>query len=768
MHLFKLCIIMCNKVKGQYLFEFLSILLCRNLLACLNKVIQIPDDKNDIWQAADNNSCFCIFTITMFSILWLCVCMTCFMPTNASTTDLKSGNKDCVLVIDEDEVAEIRRLLIMDHVNMIDLRVFSAPNFNEPLFPNLQITFVNGDGRVIISWLDIKYLIITWTLSAGRTRYDLHVREGRTGCIQAMENGRDSVSGSLLKRFIGSTSRTGCEVCYVEGKSNQLPVTRTCCKMAKNNQSKYECDVDRYRNQLLNLFVIPNIPSYITLMGFVFVVIFCCPFFVQTSLTHYNNNTYYYLTESTMSIPCIVRHIVSEDHGQAISKIRRFVFVILTSILYTSHFWQHLEGRQIYLNYFFIYWVICFPFTKLLNDVTLPEDDQRLHLLQGTPFSCLSKFMALHLQYDIRNLHSSHNTEFECLISLPFNIKQWNAAIKKLYNVILQKVVILRCQSKNSICNSLQKHAFCLVTTSICLVCIPFVFVMIIVLIIVTICAYMYRKLKIVVESGSKKQAATSRYQILLCTHEVLISIFSIIFLGVILLFSWIPLCLGLLFNIIYFIPYITVVSVSTFYFLQFWKSMDSKYFALKMFIYEEYRSRINDDDSAINNNSQKESGAIVPVVSKQLYHKIRERLLPYHTNLWFHGFQVFVTFFFSIVFVYIITVLQRNHATSVVKVLTTMSVSVIPYIYNSVVLKSSEEQKRAWDERLKINVKRVVDELIAEDPELATTVLTIRPYKNETTGVQRSDIEDSTEHDEITSVCIVEPRDNIQYVTSM
>lgn len=377
MHLFKLCIIMCNKVKGQYLFEFLSILLCRNLLACLNKVIQIPDDKNDIWQAADNNSCFCIFTITMFSILWLCVCMTCFMPTNASTTDLKSGNKDCVLVIDEDEVAEIRRLLIMDHVNMIDLRVFSAPNFNEPLFPNLQITFVNGDGRVIISWLDIKYLIITWTLSAGRTRYDLHVREGRTGCIQAMENGRDFVLGSLLKRFIGSTSRTGCEVCYVEGKFNQLPVTRTCCKMAKNNQSKYECDVDRYRNQLLNLFVIPNIPSYITLMGFVFVVILCCPFFVQTSLTRYNNNTYYYLTERTMPIPCIVRHIVSEDHGQAISKIRRFVFVILTSILYTSHFWQHLEGRQIYLNYFFIYWVICFPFTKLLNDVTLPEDDQR-------------------------------------------------------------------------------------------------------------------------------------------------------------------------------------------------------------------------------------------------------------------------------------------------------------------------------------------------------------------------------------------------------
>ncbi|CAB4001660.1 Hypothetical predicted protein [Paramuricea clavata] len=667
----------------------------------------------------------------------------------------------------------------MDHVNMIDLRVFSAPNFNEPLFPNLQITFVNGDGRVIISWLDIKYLIITWTLSAGRTRYDLHVRESRTGCIQTMENRRDFVSASLLKRFIGSTSRTDCEVCYVEGKVNQLPNTRTCCKMTENDQSKYECDVDKYRNDVLNLVFFPNIPVYITLMGFVFVVIFCCPFFVQTSLTHQNNNTYYYLTESTMSIPCIVRYIVSEDHGKAISKIRRFVFVILTSILYTLHFWQHLEGRQIYLNYFFIYWVIFFPFTKLLNGVVLSEDDQRLHILKGTPFICLSKFMSLYLQYDIRGLHSSritdlhspHNTNLLLLISLPFNIKKWYETIKKLY-CVLDKVVISGL-SRNYNCNSVPKYAVLwLFTTFVCLVYIPVVFVMLIILIITTICAYMHKKFKIVVHSDSKQatRSAQSRYQTLRHMHEALILILSIFFFGVIFLFSWIPLYLGLFANLIYFIPYITVVSVSTFYSLQFWKSMDSKYFALKMFIYEEYRERTseNNDDLGIQSSSQKESGEIVPVLPRELYHKIRERLLPYHTNLWFHGLQVFAALYFLGFFVYMIMMLQRSHATSSVKVITTMSVSVLPYIYNSVVLKSSEEQKRAGDERLKINVKRVVDELIAEDPELATTVLTIRPYKNETTGVQRSDNEDSTEHDE-TSVCIVtEPRDSIQYETSM
>ena len=676
-------------------------------------------------------------------------------------TDLKLRNEDCVLVMEKADVAEIRRLLTMDHVNMIDLQLFSGPNFSKPLFPRLEITFVNEDGRVLISWLDIKYLIITWTLSAGRTRYDVHLRESPTGCIQTMKNIRDFIAGSLLKQFTGM-QRTACEVCYLEAK-----VTRKCCKIAESDHPKYECNKDKYGNTVLNLIFLPNIPSYITLIAFVFIAIFCSPLFVQSSLTLQNNNTYYYLTERTMSISCIVRHIISDDHGRVISKFRRSVFVILISVLYTSHFRQHAEGRQIYLDCIFFYWAICFPFTKLLNNVVLSKDEQRLHMLQGTAFFCLSKFMALHLEYDIRDLHSSHSNEFdglELLISLPFNIKRWNTAMKRLYNVILQKVVILRCQSKNSICNSLQKHAFCLITTSLCVVYILIIFVMIIILIITTTFEYLHRKFKIVVHSNSKNKAAASRYETLLSMHEALILILSITFIGTILVFTWIPFLTGLLVNIIYFIPYITVMSVSAFYFAQIWKSMDSKYFALKMFIYEEYQDRMSDADPGIGDNSQKKSGAIVPVVSKELYHKLRERLLPYHANLWVHGLQLFVSLGLLFLFFYIIMELQKYHATAVVKVLTTMSISVLPYIFNFMVLKSGDEEKRALDKKLKMNVKRVVDELIAEDPELARTVLTIQPYNNETSGFQKSDIENSAEHDEDSVI----EQDNIQYVTSM
>ena len=711
--------------------------------------------------------------------------MACLMPTNAATTNekretsilktplktnLKSRNDICTLMIKKGQVDEIRWLLTMEHVNMIDLQLYSGTNFSEPLLPHLKITFVNGDGRVLISWLDIKYFIITWTLSAGRTSYNLHVRESRKGCLQTVKNMQDFVSGSLLQQFIGSTQKTSCEVCYLKARPEEK-FTRTCCGIAGNDNSKYECSKDKNRNELLRLIFLPNIPAYITVVAFVFIAIFVFRMVVQTSQTRQNNSTYYYLTESTMSIRCIIRHVISDDHGQGVSRIRRFLFVFLISFVYISHFRQHLKSEQIYLDCIFLYWAICFPFTKLLDTVIQPSNNHHDCILQGKPFTSLSNFMALYLRHDIRNLHSSHDSSHSdnngllLLLSLPFNIKMWSDTIRRLYNIAVTNVGILRWPNV-CVCGGLPACVLSWVfTIFICLIYIPVVFVMIIILIITTIAGYMYRNFKIIVQSNSKKQFASSRNDTLRSMHEAFILILSINFLGIILLFTWAPFCMGLLANIIYYIPYITVMSVSTFYFQQIWKSIDNKYFALKMFIYEEYQNRMSNGDPGSNSNSRNESGAIVPVVSKQLYRKVRERLLPYHIQLSYYIPEFLVILFFFGFFVYVIMVLQKYHATGVVKVLTTMSVSVLPYIFNSVVLQSSEEEKRAWNERLKINVKRVVDELIAEDPEFARTVLTIRPHNKTTT----SDSKESTEQDdgEGVSLC-TEPADNIQYETSM
>lgn len=699
--------------------------------------------------------------MSVSSILRLCLWMICFISTSASSTPKDNTKTDmqksqtetsCAVVINEGDIIEVRRLLTMEHVNMIDLQLFSEPNFSERLFPHLQITFASATGRAILSLLDIKYLIITSTLVAGRRQFALRIRESRAGCMQTMENKTDFVSGNLLKQLIGSTQRTYCEVCYAEAKpkvSQLHSSTRRCCNITKNDYSRYHCYEDQYQNKWLNLVFLPNIPTYIIGMAFLFISIFCLRVLVNTP--HEMDNRYYYLTENTTSICCFIRFIISDDHGRPISIIRRLLFVALICFLYTSH----LKGIQTYLDYGIVYYcTIFFPFSNMFNKVILSKDDQRPPKLQEKLFSCISNIMALYLKYDLQDLSSGNSAEIDALqlISLPLNIKRWKVAVKKVHKSILWNTSTLRWETKNSFYNSFQENVFCLVVIAVFLVYIPVVFVMMILLMTITTCFFLYR---IAIHLGSKKQAPGSRSDLLFYIHEALILILTIIFTGLILLFTCIPFSIGLLVNILYFIPHITVVSVSTFYFLQFWKSMDNEYFALKMFIYEECKGRMCQDNDDSDKDTQ---SVIIPVVSKQLYHKIREKLLPYHINLWIHGLKLFVYGYFLFIFTYVIMEQQKNNATPV-KVLTTLSISVLPYILNSITLKGSEEQKRAWDERLKLKITPVVDKIIAENPELSKTVLTIRLRNNETT-VQRPDIEESADHDELITT---EPKENIQ-----
>ena len=78
-----------------------------------------------------------------------------------------------------------------------------------------------------------------------------------------------------------------------------------------------------------------------------------------------------------------------------------------------------------------------------------------------------------------------------------------------------------------------------------------------------------------------------------------------------------------------------------------------------------------------------------------------------------------------------------------------------------------SDEEKRALDERLRLNVKRIVDKLIAEDPEHSKIVLTIPLGNHEKTvhGHGHDISDESAEDNELVST---EPNDNIQFVTGM
>ena len=182
------------------------------------------------------------------------------------------------------------------------------------------------------------------------------------------------------------------------------------------------------------------------------------------------------------------------------------------------------------------------------------------------------------------------------------------------------------------------------------------------------------------------------------------------------------PLLLGLFFNLIFFLPFLAFSSALTFHCINCWKSMQDNYLVLKQLIYEEIRDTERDEGNFKPSKPPKRNEEVLPVVSKELYDKIREKLLPYNENLFYFGVKMLCAFAFTFAIFLLIKMLRELELTGFVQVLTTVCLSAMPHIFNVVVLKSSEELETARQEMLKLNVKYMVEKLVRENSELART----------------------------------------------
>jgi hypothetical protein len=182
---------------------------------------------------------------------------------------------------------------------------------------------------------------------------------------------------------------------------------------------------------------------------------------------------------------------------------------------------------------------------------------------------------------------------------------------------------------------------------------------------------------------------------------------------------------------------------------------MEEKYWVLKRLIYEACRDKQQVNNGCIPSRHPKREEKVLPVVSKVLYDKIREELLPYDTNLFYFGLKIFWSFVFSFGILQLINMLNEFNVTGVVQVVTTASLGIMPHIFNMVGLKTSEERKKASEEKLKLNVKYMVEDLIREDPELARTAL-IKEEDNDVTTSEEDSSDSEYENSEVV--------ENIQY----
>ena len=161
---------------------------------------------------------------------------------------------------------------------------------------------------------------------------------------------------------------------------------------------------------------------------------------------------------------------------------------------------------------------------------------------------------------------------------------------------------------------------------------------------------------------------------------------------------------LGLFLNPSHFILHIAFCSILAFYCYNFWQKMDDKYFVLKRIIHEACQEAQGNDNHAPNEH-------VIPVVSRELYDKVREEFLPYNTTLFKLGLQMFWAFAFSLsIFALLHNLNKYIDATVEVQIVTCAILAVTPYVF--IIVREEVTEPPVLRNR--------VQELVRENPEIA------------------------------------------------
>ena len=188
-----------------------------------------------------------------------------------------------------------------------------------------------------------------------------------------------------------------------------------------------------------------------------------------------------------------------------------------------------------------------------------------------------------------------------------------------------------------------------------------------------------------------------------------------------ILTFAVQSLLLGLFLNLAYFLPYLTAISVFTFYGHGIWKSVEEKFFLLKLLIYEECQEK-KAKFNEINGTPQKDQ-KLVSVVPKKIYDTIREKLLPYSATVSWAVIKLLWLFVFSYGILELVRMLHTFNTTAGIKVMVTASVGILPRIFSTITWNAGgEEREEAWKKDMKLNLKRMIkaipdDEIVLSIP---------------------------------------------------
>ena len=634
--------------------------------------------------------------------------------------------KDCVWEKTESEISQIVELFNSNVVNVVDIHVSFSGTYSHDkhLLSDFHVSLMNPIGREILYTLDRpEFRYATWTLNAGIRNFELHFKENQNECIKRKRNVHNFALKNTQNIIRSINLATNYEVCSSYKETSSGKVKRTCCQITKSNSTKFNDGCSEPKSFLHGSDVPWNVIYVMIGLFSLFYFLWLLIVFLSRTEFDLKYPKYYKLEESRMSPSFILFKIIWEENRRVLSFCRRCVLTAVVST-YCTYVWPIMN---VFMLIPVLFWGLSFSISSLYQ-AKITYSSIRIHDFSNYD-GRLSAFFINELFQEVFS-----GAEFAIMIkmlTLPFNINIWKKITRNWFTIF---TTCVDKQIKNRI---LKMFALRTCYVLAILLCFLVLCIQSCLLLFLAFCLHMNRA-GLILYSYKKDTCVTILFS---CFHMIVL-VFFLGHIWSVMISAIESFLLGLFLNLIYFIPYFAFFSVLTFYCCSYWKTMEEKYCVLKRLIYEACRDKQQDNNGCIPNRHPKREEKVLPVVSKELYDKIREKLLPYHTNLFYLGLKIFWSFVFSFGILQLINMLNELNVTGVVQVVTTASLGIMPHIFNMVGLKTSEERKKAWEEKLKLNVKYMVEELVGEDSERARTVLIMEEDNDDTTSEEN--IQDS------------------------
>ncbi len=647
--------------------------------------------------------------------------MTVLNQTNTSNT--------CKLRMDESAVENILRFINSHTTHAVEINVFIDSKNETRSFPEMVWPWANEIGQTIISLkartgfppfsnITISSLHFI-TLNSGIEKVNVVVSEENYGCLPTGSNGSELVFDFLLHQLSRSDDTHDYKLCRALSKENDSK-QYNCCKVASGGKLTI---CGKYSSLLLEFATF-----YINVMTF-FVVYVGVPLIWLYVQSIPEEKQYYEITDSPMALSTIFYTVFMEGSRTPVkSRYRRLAFSLTAAVIICISF----SGLGWIIAPFV--WTIIFTAYDFLG---VSEDDND----------------------DGREMKDISNYEMYSLVfTLPFNIKYW-------WNIFKLKLLGEPTESSSEVLEFLIGLCFALIYLPILGI-----------LFVVDICFFpFFGTLTMHIAhcaqyTRNKEYGPAEFYLYLGLSLVVLVAtvVFSMFSLGAFLNLMF-YLITGVYLNGSFYSPFVVPILVFLGYFWKNWRSfVETKYLILKTTIHEvckkrkeERQNKSNTSMPTTSSNLQENEDVIentdptsMPTtssnlqeneententevydpqnntvnvkegtVSKALYGKIRERMLPYNLVL----FSFFVRMFFVANFCVIISVMmllaQESNITAAAQIMSTIIVSTFPLIFDTIWAANSFEQKNVNAKKLEHDLGRIMKVEILNDDDVTVKV---------------------------------------------